>query len=461
MLTQLLALSLAATWYVAPGGKPDAPGTKEKPLGSPAAGAKKLQAGDTLVIAPGRYPLKDFDADVVRLEAKGRSDAWITIRGEGGAQYPLLEGTANLMAAIDLTEARYTRLEHLELAGTRGKQFAEGMREGVDLGGSGEVGNRAEHVVLSDLKIHHVTESAVNLSGEVLDVTMEKLDLHHTGGPAVSAPAGKPGGKGWVDVKLLHSHIHWIGYFNHGEEKPSEWDRPDGIGMEASAGPLEIGWTRFEHVRGDSLDSKSRKTYAHHTVIANSGCDSLKLWGDGSRAENVLIYGDGDGKPDNGPWASVVIDTENPGSFELINVTVDDQESRQNYPLYVQYEGKIPVTLTLRNCIFAFGGSTFFFGDSVKLNVESTLFHRSADKALPVVHFQGKDLGPGELQALGPGALSGDPLFVRRAWGKEGDYHLREGSPALGRGKGKAPADDLEGKPRPKGPVDLGAYQRQ
>ncbi|MES2462383.1 MAG: choice-of-anchor Q domain-containing protein, partial [Armatimonadota bacterium] len=60
------------------------------------------------------------------------------------------------------------------------------------------------------------------------------------------------------------------------------------------------------------------------------------------------------------------------------------------------------------------------------------------------------------------GLVQSDPLFVAAALNaKPKGFRLRPGSPALGKGMTLiTPANDLDGKPRPKtGPVDLGAYQ--
>jgi hypothetical protein len=161
-----------------------------------------------------------------------------------------------------------------------------------------------------------------------------------------------------------------------------------------------------------------------------------------------------------GSWASIVIDTEKPATIELEHVTVDDQESRGNYPMYVQYSLPAAVTLRIRNCIFAHGGNTFYFGNSVRLDVANTLFYRSADSSLPVVFYQGRDFLPADIARLGPGVFSAAPRFVRRAWGTEGDYRLAPDSPALNRSTVSTLTEDIEGRPRPQGAgFDLGAYE--
>lgn len=66
--------------------------------------------------------------------------------------------------------------------------------------------------------------------------------------------------------------------------------------------------------------------------------------------------------------------------------------------------------------------------------------------------------GPGRYDPVyGSDYIEGDPLFVDP---ENGDFHLREGSPAIRAGSPDgAPAYDFDGKRRPRIP-DLGAYQR-
>ncbi|MFW6155569.1 MAG: right-handed parallel beta-helix repeat-containing protein [Planctomycetota bacterium] len=74
-----------ATYYVAPDGSDEAPGTSaEAPLRTLSAAAAAVAAGDTVVIAPGRY------AETVRLTTSGRADAPITLKkGPAGGEVVL------------------------------------------------------------------------------------------------------------------------------------------------------------------------------------------------------------------------------------------------------------------------------------------------------------------------------------------------------------------------------------
>ena len=85
--------------------------------------------------------------------------------------------------------------------------------------------------------------------------------------------------------------------YYQGKNQQSPWDRPDGFGIEASEGPVEISNTLSEHNYGDGLDSKSKRSYIHHCRVENNFADGVKIWGDSSKVENTLIYGIGDGNP--------------------------------------------------------------------------------------------------------------------------------------------------------------------
>jgi hypothetical protein len=102
-----------------------------------------------------------------------------------------------------------------------------------------------------------------------------------------------------------------------------------------------------------------------------------------------------------------------------------------------------------------------FFGDPVRLTVDHNLFFRPGEDVQ--VEANGREYTSEDIAAglLGPGNRVGDPLFVRPAWGTEGDFHLNPGSPAMDRGASEgAPATDLDGNGRPRGSgVDIGCYE--
>ncbi len=448
-------------YYAAPDGDDANPGTQAAPWQHPAVAAARLAPGDTLVLRPGVYPLADYERDIVRPPA-GRADAWIVIRGEkrpnppppswGGNLFPLvLSGRDNLAALVDLSGARYVWLEHLEL--THDPQAADPRaRDGIVV-----LGAPAAHLVLTDLYIHHLDEFGMNLQ-DVRDLLIAQTRITHTGFGALGGPAGEHGG--WQQVTVRDTLLAYSGhYYQGGDGHDRPYDRPDGLGIEPSAGPVVLERVRAEHNYGDGLDSKAAVTVIRDSIVANNTCDGVKLWGQEGVLENVLIYGRGDGDATVTPWAALVIDTTTPQArFSLTHVTLDDALGH-NYLLYVQYDHpEVPVHLTWRNLILSARGpdAAIYLAPAVTLDAQAVLFH-FPQSAAALQH------GPraylcADLAVLGPGLLCGDPRFMQPAWGQAGDYHLVPGSPARDAGVPTRVAHDLDGRPRDDRP-DLGAYE--
>ncbi len=439
-------------YFVAPSGNNGNPGTRDQPWASPGYGSRQLRPGDTLVILGGQYALSEDDADVIA-PPSGQPSAWVTITGEQGNR-PVLVGRNNLRSAIDLSGAQYVRIAHLEIthdptAPGEGRYF----RDGLEI-----LGAPAAHLVLEDLYIHHVDEFGMNIQ-DVEDLQILSCRIEYAGFGALGGPAGEQGG--WRHVAIRASSLSWSGhYYQGGDGSNRPYDRPDGFGIEASQGPVLIEDTRAEHNYGDGLDSKAANTTIRRCLVANNSCDGVKLWADGSRIENTLIFGRGDGNPEPSPWAAIVIDqVERAGArFEIVNVTVDDYIG-QNYLMYVQYDNPLPVQVTVRNAIFSGRGPEcpiYVHGNSA-LIADHNLFYLPQNET--VLTHGTTAYTCGSLASLGEANFCADPLFVQPAWGMSGDYHLRGDSPAIDAGtRTGAPTDDLDGLPRDNLP-DLGAYE--
>jgi hypothetical protein len=437
-----------STYYVSPAGLNSNPGSREAPWATPGYGSRQLTPGDTLVILGGRYPLSIYDDDIIK-PASGTTGAWITIKGEAGNR-PVLAGSGNLFSAVDISGLSYIRIENLEITSDNGALFRTGIA------GSGGAVN---HAVLKDLYIHHIDEGGMDFA-DIYDLQVLDCRITYCGFGSMGGPTGP---SGWRNVLVSGCELSYSGHYYQGGPGPGPYDRPDGFGIEPSSGPIEIAYTRAEHNRGDGLDSKARNTRIHHCVVANNRCDGVKLWGDGSKVENTLIYGTGDGSGGASPWAGVVIGTDgDPGArFEIVNVTLHDNPTRQAYPIYVQYDSATPISLLLRNTIISNGYGLAYFGDSVTLEADHNIFYRPGEPAQ--VYANGREYTASQLESgeLGDGILSRDPLFQSPAWGTQGDYHLQAGSPAIDAGTFlAAPLDDLAGAPRPYGKAwDMGAYE--
>lgn len=432
-----------ATYYVSPTGNNANPGTLASPWRTPGYGSRKLKAGDTLVILGGNYTLSAYDDDILD-PPSGTAANWVVIRGEEGNR-PILRGKNNLLTAVDLGGAKYVKLQNLEIRSDNGAWFRDGIEA---------LGSPAEHILLQDLYIHHVDEFGIN-AGDVQDLQVYNCVVRYCGFGSLGGPEGAQGG--WKNVLISGCTLSYSGHYYHGGAGPSPYDRPDGFGIEASNGPVEIRKTRAEHNRGDGLDSKAANTYIHECVVANNSCDGVKLWGGGSKVENTLIYGRGDGSTQATPWSAVVIATQQSGAtFQFVNVTIDDVVGK-NYVMHVQYDDPaIPVALTMRNCILSSRGSNapIWLSGAVNATFTNDLFYFPFSSE--VVWKGATSYSSTQVGQLGSGNVYGNPLFV----GSE-DYHLKSGSPAINAGSSSAPAQDLDGVVRPQGgAVDMGAFEK-
>ncbi|NOZ20433.1 MAG: hypothetical protein GXP25_05020, partial [Planctomycetes bacterium] len=438
-----------ATLYVSPTGDNANSGTFDSPWATPGYASRQLSPGDTLVVLGGRYVLDTYDEDII-IPPSGTAGAWVTIRGETGNR-PVLAGGDNLAMAMDLSGADYVRVENLEIThDSQATGAGTYFRDGIVI-----AGEPTSHIVLDDLYIHHIDEFGLDFQ-DINDLTVTDSVISYCGFGAIGGPSASQGG--WQNVRIENTTLSYSGhYYQGGDGSSRPYDRPDGFGIEPSAGPILIVNTTSEHNYGDGLDSKAANTTIRDCIVANNSCDGVKLWNGTSRIENTLIYGRGDGDSTQTPWAAIVIGCTNANAkFEIMNTTVHDT-SGNNYILYAQYdETTTPIDLTIRNSIFS-GVGPVFLRDVVTLTAENNLFYMPSSSTV-LIHGN-TEYTSSTIGNLGTGNQYGDPLFVSPAWGQTGDYHLKAGSPAINAGMATgAPAADLDGNARDATP-DIGAYE--
>jgi hypothetical protein len=412
-----------------------------------------MQAGDTLIILGGRYVLSEWDADIIT-PPSGSADAWTVVKGEEG-QRPILAGRDDLYSAVILEGRSYVRIENLEITHDAQASGPAGYFRG-GIAGSGEP---VSHIVLKDLYIHHIDESAMDFQ-DVEHMQVVNCRMEYCGGGAMGGPAAEHGG--WRNVQVQRCTLSWSGhYYRGGDGSDRPYDRPDGFGVEPAQGPILIEDCVAEHNYGDGLDSKVAHTTIRRCVVANNSCDGVKLWDTGCRLENTLIYGRGDGDNATTPWSPVVFHTPTPGAtLEIVNCTVDDVLGR-SYLMAVQYDDPdVPLSLTLRNTIFRQMGecsTALFVGRGTNLMAQNNLFYTPNQDV--VLEHGSQSYTSTSIGTLGSGNRYADPQFVRPTWGSTGDYRLRAGSPAIDAGASTAaPLDDLQGRRRDARP-DIGAYE--
>ncbi len=438
---------IGATYYVSVDGDDSNPGSSGQPWRTPGYASRQLSPGDTLIIEGGRYSLSEYDAHILT-PPDGTDGKIITIEGEEGNR-PILAGKDNLAAAIRLSS--YLTIKNIEITSHNGAWFRDAIMA---------LDRPIVHVTLEDVAIHHIDEFGVNIA-DVEHLVIQNCSITYTGFGSIGGPEGQHGG--WRNVIISGSELSYNGHYYQGGPGPGPYDRPDGFGIEPSSGPIEIKDTTAQHNRGDGFDSKAAHTTIHHCFVANNSCDGIKLWGGGSKVENCLIYGTGDGIGGDSPWAGLVIEEENNGdSFEIINVTIHDNPARRAYSMYAGYNQLADITITMRNCIISGSYGAAYFGPRVQTNVEYNVFHRPNNTIQ--VEANGREYSIGDINAglLGPGNIYANPQFISPAWGSTGDYHLADSSPAIDTGTSQnAPATDLDYTPRPQGTThDPGAYEK-
>lgn len=430
MLSRLLFAAamqaVATTLYVDPHGNNANPGSAASPWATPGFASRQLSPGDSLIIRSGTYRLREFDADIL-IPPSGTPDRWITIRGQSEPR-PILAGGHNLFAAVIMGGAHYVRLENLEITHDAEAAGADAhFRTGISISGS-----PAGHLAFTELYIHHMDESGLDAQDvEYMDIVSCRFE--YCGFGCLGGPAGLHGG--WRNVSIRDCDLAYSGhYYQGGDGGHRPYDRPDGFGIEPSAGPVDIMDCRVVHNYGDGIDSKADHTTITGCMVANNSCDGVKLWGDDDRVIKTLIYGRGDGSGTPTPWSPVVISSRTAGGhFYFTNVTVDDSLGH-NYLFHAQYDHDIPINLYLRNCIFCArgGSSAIWLRNTVQLTAEYNLFYMPRCPVL--VEHGAASYDVINLVQMGTGNRNGNPGFIKPAWGETGDYRLRPTSPAIDSG---------------------------
>lgn len=419
--------NITGTFYVSPNGDDNNPGTKERPWKSVSYAVSRLSPGDTLVILPSRSNRR-----------------------------PVIAGGNNLAHAINLSGKSYIWIENIELTHNdtlrgEGKFFRDGIYA---------CDAPASNIVLKNIYIHHLDEMGINIR-DVDRLEIIGCRIEYCGFGAIGGPEATQGG--WRNVLIKKCTLSYSGHYYGPGDNP--YDRPDGFGIEESLGPVLIENTVVMYNKGDGIDSKAKNTTIKECIVANNSCDGVKIWGDNSKVINTLIYGRGDRDTTTTPWGAIVIDqVEQPNSrFEIINCTIDDTLGKINI-MYVQTGNyrSIPVNITLINNIFSGRGPNCYIsiGEASTIIAKHNLFY--FPKSSYILQHGNNVYDSTNVLSLGPGNIYGSPLYVKTAWGDIGDYHLKDGSPAIDAGTPDgAPNIDLDGKPRPLGSgFDMGCYER-
>ncbi|MBN1874868.1 MAG: right-handed parallel beta-helix repeat-containing protein [Anaerolineae bacterium] len=450
---------LACTYYVAPGGDDDAPGTEAQPWVTFQYAADTAQSGDTVCFRGGVYPIEE-----THLTSSGTATAMITFIAYSG-ELPILDGEGNAGELLILDqytsyvrisgftlrnftvwgmelsgENRYVQLDHLEIEGGEAAiRFTYG--ESVE---SPPAEGPVEYITLEDSIIHGSEYSAVDCSpGPCNDMVVRRVEIYDTGvvGSSFYGSDGLEFARGYP-VLVEDCYVHDNG--------------GDGIDLNSR----------------DRQGSATGVIVRRNRVIGNH-LNGIKLWA-GGRIENNVVWGEGNSAVWSGTFTS---------TLEIFNNTIAynmwDPASERNWALVAGYPEELespPVTLTLVNNIFAFnavpldGGSTgIYFGPGVTLEREQNNLYWSREEGEITAEFvSGHDfdftraeITDGtwmQFSGQGQNDLAAAPQFLSDDWPVV-DLRLQETSPAVNTGTSAgAPAEDINGRARDAQP-DIGAYE--
>ncbi|MCX7737699.1 MAG: T9SS type A sorting domain-containing protein [Candidatus Kapabacteria bacterium] len=462
LLILLSFASYSATYYVSLNGNDNNDGLSlENAFATPGFASKAMSNGDTLLILSGDYLMSVYYDDMITPPA-GLNNRFTVIRGIGNTKPRLIgkgENGLGLLCAIDLGGNSNILVENLEITSLIDSPYSGGFRDGIENFAS-EDWEKISNIILSNILIHHIEETAINLSGNAENIIIKNCHLHHTGGTLISS-AYHSAGSGWKNVLIDSCLLEYAGRYFRGKEQNSEWDRPDGIGIEISEGPFEIRNCVSQFNLGDGFDSKAHNTYIHHCVSANNFADGIKLWGDSARVENCLIYGIGGGNPESSPWVSLILECDRENYYaELTNLTIHDGSPRRHYLGTINYGLDNNSTVLIRNCLFQGASNRFYSSPNVKLILKNNIFGTTGESIL--LEAMGQEFDANSIKELGVGNFFADADFVNPTWGKIGNFHLKQTSPAIDKGilETGIPLTDLDYKPRPKmNGVDIGCYE--
>ncbi|MBN1954477.1 MAG: right-handed parallel beta-helix repeat-containing protein, partial [Anaerolineae bacterium] len=265
------------TYYAAPGGDDENPGTLELPWATFQHAADTAQPGDTVCFRGGVYPL----TEEAHLTVSGTAGAPITFIAYTG-ESPILDSGNTVSGVLILDqytsyvrisgfalrnftiwgielsgENRYVQLDHLDVAGGEGSvHFTVGETEAPPLYGP------VEYIILEDSTIHGSIYSAVDCTpGPCNHMVVRRVEIYDTGEEASFGSDGLEFARGYP-VLVEDCYVH----DNSG----------DGIDLNSR--------DRAGNVVG---------VVVRRNRVINNALNGIKLWS-GGRMENNIVWGEGD-----------------------------------------------------------------------------------------------------------------------------------------------------------------------
>jgi len=446
--------AFARIWYVAPGGADSAPGTVDQPFASIQRGVDAAGPGDTVSIGPGLYAV----SRAVRIAGRRASaDQPLAIVGNG---MPTIVGTDQRVPGVwhgmvEITDSSHVRVQGLALESSFFFGLMVERSDHVEL-----LGNRSTISLGSGIWV--ADSSAVRVEGN--DVSrfcdrnqfgadgrtgcQEGISIANVDGFSIvgnlvhDAPQGAdvgPGGGEGIDVKG--------GSRNGLVEGNSVWGLVQlGIYVDAYARGASNVKVRANRVwrayMGIVISSEKGGTVSDIDVSDNLVHDV--------GYHGILISDFNKGQGGDGPRQRI----------RIYNNTIVNAGIKEAKPPYcTRWTNPCPdAGVGIKVDTANITGLEIY--DNIILGAKTTPMQVNAavQRSARVVRnlvWPAPRPGPTN-DYLGTGAIVADPKLANPA---ADDYRLQPGSPAIGAGAaGASPGRDIQGRQRPAGPVDLGAF---
>ncbi len=409
--TGLAEPEAGAVYWVSPDGDDGNPGTEGRPWRTVQKAAETLKAGETALIRQGVY------AEHVVVANSGTEDGPITFQACPGEK-PALDATGleRSWGIFEMHGKSHVRIVGLELCNAdrgQGGVVARGCSHiqirncrTFNTGASGILVWECDHVIIDGNEVERACqrggEESVTVKFSSDTVQVSNNHIHHTGHEGIDVKEGSR------NVRVFNNHIH------HAERQ----------GLYADA------WDR------ETCNIEFFNNVVHDCGFGIAVCSEQGGRLHGIRIYNNLIYSNAGPGMIFSHWTRAEVCPVDDVWF--VNNTVHN--NGHGWGGGVVLENDDARAIVVRNNILS--------GNSVQILVNQEPAEATIDHNL--IH--------GTSGAAGDDCVAADPLFANP---EEGDFHLREGSPAIDRGSGDgAPEFDLEGDPRPCGQgVDIGAYE--
>lgn len=444
-----LVLSISASpaqaagrdWYVATWGNDSNDGTSGSPLASIQTAINNAVPGDTVVITSGTY---DVPTPIIAANKYGSSDAWLTIRGEG---QPVLRGTNYEGIGVYFG---LLNVENSNYVNVKGIKFENSSWYGLKVYGGNNViveDNVTTSTTSSGINVVYTTNATIR-NNDLSDFCREKEPVRGIGCQEGLTLQGVNG------FAVTNNHVH--------NARQGDGMRPGGgEGIDAKQGSSN-GIIAFNYVHDlvqigiyvDAYDVYSENIEVYGNRVHNTATGITIASEAGATLNNVKVH-------DNVIWDTGYhgIDVPNTAgnglrqNLSIYNNTVVRSGRGWNKPPWCALYGCSDYGYGIRVATTNFSNLRIHDNivyDNFSAGISQENGASGANIYTNIIFPQTSDAN----QSLGSNPIIANPLFV-----SDYDFHLQQGSPAIGTGAGGSPLNvDADGRTRPSWPIDIGAF---